>query len=108
MKGEKVEEIENEATWKKVIQAFEERGGWIEDEDDLEENVAVEDRNVEDVLGMGMDMNDILGVVDDRDAKTDMAEGDIDDMVEADDDAELGMREGMRLTMKMNLLGAGR
>ena len=40
-------------------------------------------------------MNDILGTGDDRDEKTDMAEGDIDDMVEANYDAELGMREGM-------------
>ena len=91
MKGE---EIDNEATWKKlkeVIQALEERGGWIEDEDALEENVVGEERNAEDELGMGMDMNEILGTGDDRDEKTDVAEGDMDDIVEADD-AELSMR----------------
>ena len=62
----------------------------------------------EDELGMGIDMKEMLGTGNDRDEKNDMAERDIDDMAEVHDVAELGMREGMRLTMKMNLLGAGR
>ena len=47
-------------------------------------------------------MTEILGTGDDRDGKNDMAEGDIDDMAEVDDDAELGMREGM-----MEMMGVG-
>jgi hypothetical protein len=82
------EEIENENAWKKMIQALEEKGGWIADEDDLDEDVVQED-------GMG----EMLGAGDDRGKKNDMHESDKDDMVEIDDDAEVGVMEGMNEMM---------
>ena len=121
--NEERDEIGNEDTWKKlknVILALEERGGWIEDDDDLDENVTGGERDAEDgkermvddvlrggerdaeyELGKERVMDDVLRAGDDRE-KTGMTEDDMDDMAKADDNAELGMREGMT-----EMMGAG-